>query len=56
MTYEFILIYSRGITRQMKERIYINFHLQIVPRKSEIFQEDIYPETAAPAPALTGKY
>ena len=40
----------------MKEPIYINFHLQIVPRKSEIFQEDIYPETAAPAPALTGKY
>jgi hypothetical protein len=26
----------------------------IVPRKSEIFQDDIYPETAAPTPAITG--
>ena len=26
----------------------------IVPRKSDTFQDDIYPETAAPIPALTG--
>ena len=26
----------------------------IVPRKSEMFQDDIYPETAAPTPSLTG--
>ena len=27
----------------------------IVPRKSEMFQDDIYPETAAPTPSLTGE-
>ena len=27
----------------------------IVPRKSEIFQDDIFPETAAASPALTGR-
>ena len=27
----------------------------IVPRKTEVFQDDIYPETAAPIPALTGE-
>ena len=27
----------------------------IVPRKSNMFQDDIYPETAAPEPALTGE-
>ncbi len=27
----------------------------IVPRKSESFQDDIYPETPAPTPSLTGK-
>ena len=26
----------------------------IVPRKTDVFQDDIYPETAAPIPALTG--
>ena len=26
----------------------------IVPRKSESFQDDIYPETQAPVPSLTG--
>jgi len=28
----------------------------LVPRKSEMFQDDIYPETAAPTPSLTGKH
>ena len=27
----------------------------IVPRKSSTFQEDIYPDTAAPQPSLTGE-
>ena len=27
----------------------------IVPRKSESFQDDIYPETQAPVPSLTGQ-
>ena len=27
----------------------------IVPRKSNMFQADIYPDTAAPAPAITGR-
>ena len=27
----------------------------IVPRKSNMFQADIYPDTAAPVPAITGR-
>jgi coronin-2 len=47
---EIFRFYKLHATRELVEPISM-----IVPRKSEIFQEDIYPETAAPSPALTAE-
>jgi coronin-2 len=50
MQCEIFRFYKLHATKDMVEPISM-----IVPRKSEIFQDDIYPETAAPTPSLTGK-
>jgi coronin-2 len=47
---EIFRFYKLHATKDLVEPISM-----IVPRKSEIFQDDIYPETAAPTPALTGE-
>ena len=47
---EVFRMYKLHATKDLVEPISM-----IVPRKSDTFQEDIYPETAAPTPALTGK-
>ena len=46
---EIFRFYKLHVTKDLIEPISM-----IVPRKSEIFQDDIYPETAAPSPSLTG--
>ena len=47
---ELFRMYKLHATKDVVEPI-----AMIVPRKSKTFQEDIYPETAAPTPALTGE-
>merc|ERR550519_2306553 len=47
---EVFRFYKLHATKDMVEPISM-----IVPRKSDTFQEDIYPETAAPTPALTAE-
>ncbi len=47
---EVFRLYKLHATRDTVEPI-----AMIVPRKSEVFQDDIYPETAAPTPSLTGE-
>ena len=47
---EIFRFYKLHATKDLVEPISM-----IVPRKSEMFQDDIYPETAAPKPSLTGK-
>jgi len=47
---EIFRFYKLHATRDLVEPMSM-----IVPRKSEIFQDDIYPETAAPTPALTAE-
>ena len=49
MTCEITRFYKLHNNKDMVEPISM-----VVPRKTEIFQDDIYPETAAPIPALTG--
>ena len=49
-TCEITRFYKLHTVRDMVEPISM-----VVPRKTEIFQDDIYPETSAPIPALTGK-
>ena len=46
---EIFRFYKLHATKDLVEPI-----AMIVPRKSEMFQDDIYPETAAPTPSLTG--
>ena len=48
---EIFRFYKLHATKDLVEPISM-----IVPRKSESFQDDIYPETPAPVPSLTGKY
>ena len=48
---EIFRFYKLHATKDLVEPIKM-----IVPRKSEMFQDDIYPETAAPAPSLTGMH
>ena len=43
-------LYKLHATKDLVEPISM-----IVPRRSDSFQEDLYPETAAPTPALTGE-
>ena len=50
MQCEIFRFYKLHATKDLVEPISM-----IVPRKAEIFQDDIYPETAAPSPSLTGK-
>ena len=50
MACEITRFYKLHTVRDMVEPISM-----VVPRKTEIFQDDIYPETSAPIPALTGK-
>ncbi len=47
---EVFRFYKLHATRECVEPISM-----IVPRKSDVFQDDIYPETAAPTPSLTGE-
>jgi len=47
---EVFRLYKLHATKDVVEPISM-----IVPRKSDTFQEDIYPETAAPTPALTAE-
>ena len=47
---EIFRFYKLHATKDLVEPI-----AMIVPRKSDFFQDDIYPETAAPTPSLTGK-
>ena len=47
---EIFRFYKLHATKDLVEPI-----AMIVPRKSEMFQDDIYPETAAPTPSLTGE-
>ncbi len=47
---EIFRFYKLHATKELVEPIPM-----IVPRKSESFQDDIYPETAAPVPSLSGK-
>ena len=49
MQCEIFRFYKLHATKDLVEPISM-----IVPRKAEIFQDDIYPETAAPSPSLTG--
>jgi coronin-2 len=49
-TCEVFRLYKLHATKDVVEPISM-----IVPRKSDSFQDDIYPETAAPVPALTGR-
>ena len=49
MSCEVSRFYKLHINRDMVEPISM-----VVPRKTDVFQDDIYPETAAPIPALTG--
>jgi coronin-2 len=51
MQCEIFRFYKLHATKDLVEPISM-----IVPRKAEIFQDDIYPETAAPSPSLTGKH
>ena len=46
---EIFRFYKLHATKDLVEPISM-----IVPRKSDFFQDDIYPETAAPTPSLTG--
>ena len=46
---EVFRFYKMHATKDLIEPI-----AMIVPRKSEMFQDDIYPETQAPTPSLTG--
>ena len=48
---EIFRFYKLHATKDLVEPISM-----IVPRKSESFQDDIYPETQAPVPSLTGMY
>jgi len=47
---EIFRFYKLHATKDLVEPI-----AMIVPRKSEMFQDDIYPETAAPTPSLTAE-
>jgi len=47
---EIFRFYKLHATKDLVEPISM-----IVPRKSEVFQDDIYPETSAPSPALTAE-
>jgi len=49
MQCEIFRFYKLHATKDLVEPISM-----IVPRKAEIFQDDIYPETAAPSPSLSG--
>ena len=49
MQCEIFRFYKLHATKDVVEPISM-----IVPRKAEIFQDDIYPETAAPSPSLSG--
>ena len=48
---EIFRFYKLHATKDLVEPISM-----IVPRKSESFQDDIYPETQAPVPSLTGNF
>ena len=48
---EIFRFYKLHATKELVEPIPM-----IVPRKSESFQDDIYPETAAPVPSLSGNF
>ncbi len=47
---EIFRLYKLHATRDLVEPLSM-----IVPRRSDVFQDDLYPETAAPTPSLTGK-
>ena len=50
MSCEITRFYKLHINKELVEPISM-----VVPRKTDMFQDDIYPETAAPIAALTGK-